>query len=313
MVKISLTDEAHVLQTLITAQVALCKSEVTTINDPSLKVVNLARDLGTLLHSACTKLSLAARPPRTDEAISASFKEISGFLPAFGQLCAGLDPARHTQVLCERIRSLCKYALIGLSAFIAVITGEEDAQRLNKTAILWDSADELRQLTSADEVLSMKTEECQDMLSDAVTDLTEFLETDLHQDLDGLSLADETQETTKCSSAAQIDGYITKITRCHTLLRAIVKRRIDATTTVEMSNALFENISKLSIEVDDLACEIQDKSDHAYIEELGKGIVHRIEALLDATLPGANQSWIDWTQSFRKMWQLDSITSDPKK
>lgn len=281
---------------------------------PTIDVCALARDFGTLLHSHCTKLSLAARPPKTPEAIASCINDMTELLPACNSLVKLLNREIHGSSICDLIRNQARYALIGLRSMVQAVTSGTDVEgRLSKTGILWEACSELQNVGSLSETTSKRVKECAQMLGDAIDDLESWAagESDDNFDTFEDSASETSSEIEDKSSATvpvdqEIQRRISMLTRVQLLLKALDKRRITENISVTSSNAIYDSIIPLSAEVDDLAGEIQEGADPAYIMEMEKVVVHRVEELLTASLLGNDdKKWVEWVTNFRKRWRED--------
>jgi hypothetical protein len=158
-----------------------------------------------------------------------------------------------------------------------------------------------------DAAVSAKIKEVSIMLNDAIEDLQSFAS---GEDADGFedsaSEASDEHETTTTEQSGeqseQLERRIKIVQRTLLLLKAIDKRRIgDASTHV--LNLVYDNLVALVVEVDDFACEIQEAADEAFIMELEKSVLHRVEGMMSAALvENKNAKWSDWLETFRTRW-----------
>jgi len=241
--------------------------------------------------------------------------DIYKLLPAFTSLCQMLKPEIHGSAICDLIRKQSKYAITGLRSMVQAVSIDHVSEnRLSKTGILWESCLELQKAESLVHVMSQRNKECLQMLEDAVEDLESWLAGDLDDnfgdfedsgsDSEG-SVNPQIRETDK-QTDLETERRIMMLKRTQLLLKAIGKRKITRESPVSLLNALYDNISKLSVEVDDLAGEIQEHADPAYIMEMEKVVVHRVEQILTASsLGGKDDKWQEWITNFKKRWLED--------
>lgn len=287
------------------------------ISDTQVDVVrSLAKDLGTLLHSHCTKLSLAAKPPITDSAVITILTDLNKLLPAFVALCGKLDPAAHGLALCDKISALTRYALTGLDKLLQAIIQPGAEDRLSSTGILWDSCLDLQRLPDITKLISLKLQECCAMMNDAVEDLRAWTLDETDHNLDemaeyGNDSSDEEHPAASISSASSVhennrssiaDGFILKLQRTQLLFKAIEIRRLALAITISQLNDIYKDLKAIQIEVDDIAGEIQEGADEAFIGELEKAFVHRIEHILLTTATDDASKWTDWSKNFKSQW-----------
>lgn len=303
---------------LLACQATEGSQQSQAIDDPSqIDVRELARDLGTNLHSQCTKLSLATRPPRTDEAVTRCLADILGLLPLFVTLCTALRPDIHGVAVCDKIRNQSRYALIGLRSLAGVSVEEPSAEtRLSKTGILWESCVELQNVQTVFSLVSAKVKESSLMIQDAVDDLESWSSGTL--DFNLLDINDSSSEgedeafnspnrtTSSNSASSDTTRRIAMLRRIQILLKAIDKRKVNDRSAITQLNDIYRTIAKLSVEVDDLAVEIQEEADSTFILELEKIVALRVEELLD-TVPATvdDKAWSTWSHTFHEKWLQD--------
>ncbi|CCG83362.1 Putative uncharacterized protein [Taphrina deformans PYCC 5710] len=280
-------------------------------------VTDLARDIGTLLHSHCTKLSLAARPPITPKAINACIIDIQKLFPMIASLCHSLQPKLHGKALCDRIRNQSRYALIGVRSMVQAVSEDPVSEaRLNKTGILWESCLELQNMQKLDLIMSLKVKECTQMIGDAVDDLKSWSLGEEDDNFDDFETSDSESDAGKRdepaseerTADAEIARRISMLTRIQLFLKAVDKRQITPAASTQLMNGIYDNLSKLSVEVDDLAGEIQESADTAFIMEMEKIVIQRVEELLSITLANnRDEKWQTWVANFRKRWLEEVI------
>ncbi|ORY86808.1 hypothetical protein BCR37DRAFT_385282 [Protomyces lactucae-debilis] len=273
----------------------------------SIDLAALSKDLGILLHAQCTKLSLAAKPPRTQDAVLACVDGIIKLLPAFSMLATSLRRAIHSAAVADHIRNNIHYAMIGSRSLIeTALDPEASVARLEQTGILWESCVKLQHVTKADACVSLKIKETSVMLNDAIEDLESFAAGDEEDFDDSASESSEAEVSTSIEknqeTLDEIQRRISILRRTQLLLKAIVKRRVPG-ASVDVLNQIYDNLIALIVEVDDFACEVQEAADEAYIMELEKSVLHRVEALLTAALmDNEDPKWAEWIETFRKRW-----------
>ena len=289
----------------------------TTENSPSdIDIRGLGKDLGTMLHSLATKLSLAARPPRTPDAITKCLQDIEKLLPVFATMCQSLRPSIHGEGMCEKIKSHSRYALLGLQSLVSAVLEEPVSEaRLGRTGILWESCKELQNVETLQKIVSNKISEAHQMISDAVEDLQSWASGEADDNFgdfeDSSSETDNEDHNVHAvhiSSAAQADNErrISMFKRIQLLLKAINKRKICESSPLSLLNECYSSCSKLAVEVDDLAGEIQEGADEALVGELEKAVVLRVEELLvSASTDNADEKWSEWSQNFGAKWLSD--------
>lgn len=313
----------------LTSALATCDAERAELDDSSqrgseVNVFSLAKDLGLLLHSQCTKLAIAAKPPRTGEAVDQLMAEIEKLLPMFGSLCTIVNPSIHGMAIVQFIRKQCKYALLGLQTLIEVIQHKEFSEpRLSRTAILWESCVALQTAHTLQELVSAKLNESLQMIDDAIDDLESWQtgETDLNFDSDidksdsGSDVqTDKPLSTDQVLSSPDVGRGIAMMKRIQLLLRAVDKRRVTKTTTIVEMNDIFNNCALLAIDIDNWAVEVQEEASVAFVKELEKIVVLRVEELLDqVTKDSCDEKWLNWCKSFRLRWLEEVTTLLPSK
>ena len=305
--------------------------------DSQLDVYALARDVGTLIHSHCTKLAIAARPPKTQAAIDACLAEIAKIIPALAALSQNCHTGVQGVATCRAVARCCKYVLSGLADLAKVVSDREtNDARLAQTGILYESCDELKGLAADHKLVARKVQECSLMVADAIEDLQSWLEGgddddfglnelsddddddddnddnddndnddhDLNTATNGLSL----QEKAEGKTAAEEEDTkrrIVMLERIKILLKAIQTKRLSAELTVTLRNRIYTDAEELVAEIDEMAGEVQDRrSDEHFILELEKAVVHRVEALLTATSgDDADDKWRKWIDLFKTRWR----------
>jgi hypothetical protein len=287
----------------------------------SADVINLARDVGTMLHSHCTKLSLAARPPKTADAINACINDIQKLFPIIGSLCLSLQNDSHGKALCDKIRNQSRYALIGVRSMVEAVSEDPVSEsRLSKTGILWESCLELQNLQAMHILMSLKVKESTQMIGDAIDDLKSWSlgeEDDNFTGFEDSGSESDTDEKDASESGdrtndAEINRRISMLTRIQLFLKAVDKRQITPSASTQLMNDICDNLSALSVEVDDLAGEIQESSDTAFIMEMEKIVIQRVEELLSITLSkNTDDKWQTWVSNFRQKW-LEEVPRDSK-
>ncbi|BFZ57275.1 hypothetical protein PYCC9005_004326 [Savitreella phatthalungensis] len=303
--------------------------------DSSLDVLSLARDLATLVHSYATKLSIAAKPPKTPEAVDACLKELAKASPAFGALCHNAHRDVQGIATSRFIGRNSKYILAGLIDLVtAVFEDEPSPVRLAQTGILYESCDDLKGIVPDFQLVIRKVKEANAMIGDAVEDLQSWLDGDDDDDdfglgdseddgdddddEDGLTSAASGLSLGKQRSEAEIietRRRITMLERVRMLLKALATRLVSADMPLVTRNAVFTCTEQLVVDVDELAGEVQDTvpgprngpggADEAYLMELEKAVVHRVEDLLTAlvTTTVADDKARTWVDNFRARWR----------
>lgn len=286
--------------------------------------IAMARDLATLLHSQCTKISIAARPPRTDEAVSACMKEIKKLLPLFTVLCQTLKPDKEGFAVCDTIKSQSRYALTGLKLLIEAVHEDPVSEdRLSRTGILWESCVELQKISTLSSLVSKKLRESTQMINDAIEDLESWAAGELDGNFDDFagsgSDSDSDPENGPVSSStdrnqddAETERRMSMLKRIQLLLKAIDKHKTGATSSVSQLNEIYLSVGKLAVEIDDWAGEIQEEADAAFILEMEKVVVLRVQELLAATMvKNLDTNWGKWSNNFSSRW-LEDVKRDNK-
>lgn len=284
-------------------------------------VLSMARHLGTNLHSQCTKLSLALKPPQTADAVKKCMQDIDTLLPVFSALCQILRPEKHSTALCEKVRSQCRYALLGLKTLLN--TSDEISStdfRLSNTGILWEACVELQKLGTPSVLVAANLTECSQMIGDAIEDLDSWLSGDIDFNISVTESSSEAGDQEINPLAPDVDSSeldqtkrrIAMLKRIQILLSAIGKRKVNEQATITYLNTVYENCAKLSVEVDDLAVEIQEEADFTFISELEKAVVLRVEEILNsAPADDKDEKWAKWSHVFKEKW-LDQLKPSVK-
>lgn len=327
----------------VSATVQSCNASIASRQlgevDAGLDVRALARDVGTLIHSHCTKLAIAARPPRTDAAVAACLAELAKVLPALAALSQNCHHDLHGVATCRAVGRCCKYILSGLAELVTVVNAPEPTEaRLAQTGILYESCEELRDLQPDHRLVAKKLQESGLMVADAVDDLQSWLDGDDDDDFGLNDLSDDDDDDDDANDNEDDDNHgedaalaastqslsiksqasertaaseedtrrrIVMLERIKILLKAIHAKRLTESTSVALRNRVFADAEELVAEIDEMAGEVQDRrSDAVYVLELEKAVVHRVEELLTVVSgDNAEDKWRQWIGVFRSRWR----------
>lgn len=281
----------------------------------------LAKDLGTLLHSQCTKLAIAAKPPRTGEVVIQLIAEIEKLLPMFESLCGIVRPSIHGEAVVQYICKQCKYGLLGLQTLSEAVCHTEFSEaRLSRTAILWESCLALQTVKTLPSLVSAKVAESLQMIDDAVDDLESWQAGESDMNFDDLATSDSGSDpeislgtsdaTAKRLPEPDTQRRIAMIKRIQLLLRAIDKRCVTKDALVSKLNNIYSNCALLAVDIDNWTVEIQEEAHLAIITEFEKTVVLRIEELLDqVTRDSSDEKWLAWSKNFRSRWLEEVVVS----
>lgn len=282
-----------------------------------LDVRGIAKDLGTTLHSQSTKLSLAAKPPRTEEGVRVCLQEIQKILPIFAVLCQGLHVRIYGAAVCDHIRNQSRYALLGLQTLVDAVYEEPVSEaRLSRTGVLWGSCIALQKVAELHVLVSQRIKESSQMIEDAIEDLESWGAGD--QDMNFSDYVDSESEdelppkddpsapVTSLSEPRDVVRRTGLLKRLRILLMAIDKRKIGEKTNVPQLNDIYQNVTTMAVEVDDWAVGIQEEADSAYVDEMEKAVVLRVQELLTTvSIDQEDQKWSLWLANFREKWLTD--------
>lgn len=297
-------------------------SEDNVLSEGEHRITDFAHDLGRVLHAGCTKLAIASKPPLCSSTVEACILSLQKELPAIAALCRLLRPDVYGEALCERIRLISKRTLAGLSTLIETVCMTAAEDRLGRTGVVWDACQELQKLPSNGTLVLTDIQNSNEMLDDAIDELQSWLRGDAEEDVDSSDLSghDEDLESpfetvhkpTVRDSAKETEQRIVMLKRIQLLLKAMKKQAAKATLPVEQSNSVHRILKPLIAEIDDLAGEIQERSDEALIQELEKAVVIRVDELSYVmTRNVGDEKWLAWINTFRKNWLVASKSSPP--
>lgn len=103
--------------------------------------------------------------------------------------------------------------------------------------------------------------------------------------------------------------------RIQLLLRAIDKRRVSQdNVSITEFNDIFLTSAQLAVDIDDWTVEVQEEAGQAFILELEKTVVLRVEELLDqVTRSASDEKWLAWCKNFQSRWREEVVPPNASK
>jgi hypothetical protein len=179
----------HCGTSLTTPSPAVTTTE--TIADP----LSLLHDTATLTKAHVTRLSVALRPPITEDAAIKFVKEFGGsIVPSLVVGVASCDAAVHGKALKVETRRAVDALLAAIGEYMDGVL--EGGDRLKNTGVVWSAADRvigLKELGLCG-VVEVAVRDCAEMVEDARTELKEWVEDNAEEEDDDAGSAGEDED-----------------------------------------------------------------------------------------------------------------------
>lgn len=314
----------NVLKIVVTAR--KCLDDMKPIELPSELVespLSMLKDVATLIHQYTTKLSVAAKPPITRDALEKYANDMATTITPLIAAVQVFNAEKYGEIIQNRLKMYAERVLFGIEALLRSVSPKplgyisEDWKtrgRLIDTGILWESCEKIEKLGS-EGIVGYMLEEWDNfvsMLEDARSDLEDYKEGD---DSNWDDFGSESEDDSKEAHSEEVfrseeqiqlaNSLLQKLNACKILFLSIKKRRIKNEYPNTFLGELFNAAKQTSDSIDDIVAQVQE-DDENFENELDN--FHRsARNLCKICISSAQEdSFTPWFSKWLENWEIVS-------
>ncbi|EPY52618.1 fungal protein [Schizosaccharomyces cryophilus OY26] len=290
--------------------------------------LSMLDSIGEMIHQYTTKLSIAARPPITKDALEKYSSDMSNMVSPLIATLQVYSKEKYGKIVHERLKIHVERILLGIECLLRSVSPKPLAHvteawktrgRLITTGMLWESCEKLQKL-GREGALGYVLEEWENivsMLDDAVSDMEAWKEGESSNWDSFGSESEEEEEKEEEKGNATIESrtqeqaefakrLLQQLNACKILFLSIKKHRLPKTASYSYLDGLYENMKRTSEAIDEVVGQVQEDSDNIEDEldlfacsakELAQTCISEFDS--DSFTPW----YIKWLENWDQSWK----------
>ncbi|EPX72805.1 uncharacterized protein SOCG_00566 [Schizosaccharomyces octosporus yFS286] len=263
------------------------RKAVSTIDKLNLPVeldnspLSMLDSIGEMIHQYTTKLSIAARPPITKDALEKYSNDMSNMVSPLIATLQIYTVDKYGKIIYDRLKMHVERILLGIECLLRSVSPKPLAHvteawktrgRLVTTGMLWESCEKLQKL-GREGALGYVLEEWENfvsMLEDAVSDMEDWKAGE-SSNWDNFDSEDEDEEEEKENTTSEVrtqeqaesaKQLLRQLNACKILFLSIKKHRLPKTASFHYLDDLYEKMKRTSEAIDEVVGQFQEDFDN---------------------------------------------------
>ncbi|WBW73765.1 CCNDBP1-like protein [Schizosaccharomyces osmophilus] len=290
--------------------------------------LSMLDSIGEMIHQYTTKLSIAARPPITKDALEKYSNDMSNMVSPLIATLQIYTVEKYGKIVYERLKMHVERILLGIECLLRSVSPKPLAHvteawktrgRLVTTGMLWESCEKLQKL-GREGALGYVLEEWENfvsMLEDAVSDMEDWKAGE-SSNWDSFGSEDEDEkegqeEEENLTSEKRTQGQaefakqlLRQLNACKILFISIKKHRLPKTASFLYLDDLYEKMKHTSEAIDEVVGQVQEDFDNTKDEldllascgrELAQTCISEFDT--DSSTPWYTKWLENWDQSWK--------------